>query len=60
MSSIDHTNYIGHVLDDRYQIKSVVGSGGMSRVFLADDLVTRRELAIKMLREELASDESSL
>lgn len=60
MSSIDHTNYIGHVLDDRYQIKSVVGSGGMSRVFLADDLITHRELAIKMLREELASDDAAV
>lgn len=60
MSSIDHTNYIGHILDDRYQIKSMVGSGGMSRVFLADDLVTNRELAIKMLREDLAEDEAAV
>ena len=60
MSSIDHTNYIGHVLNNRYQIKSVVGSGGMSRVFLADDLTSHKEVAIKMLREELANDNTAV
>lgn len=60
MDSIDNKSYIGRVLDDRYRIKSLVGSGGMSRVFLADDLVRGRELAIKMLREEIAQDEESV
>lgn len=60
MSSIENTNYIGRKLDDRYVIKSLVGSGGMSRVFLAEDLVLHRELAIKMLREEIAKDEASV
>jgi serine/threonine-protein kinase len=60
MDSIDNKAYIGRVLDDRYRIKSLVGSGGMSRVFLADDLVRGRELAIKMLREEIARDEESV
>ncbi len=60
MDSIENTAYIGRVLDDRYRIKSLVGSGGMSRVFLADDLVRNRELAIKMLRQEIAEDEDSV
>ena len=60
MDSIENTAYIGRVLDDRYRIKSLVGSGGMSRVFLADDLVRGRELAIKMLRQEIAEDEDSV
>lgn len=60
MSSIDQTNYIGHILDDRYQIKSIVGSGGMSRVFLANDLMNNREIAIKMLREDLAKDAAAV
>ena len=60
MNSIDHTNYIGHVLNNRYRIKSTVGSGGMSRVFLADDLKSHREVAIKMLREELAIDTTAV
>lgn len=52
--------YIGRTLDDRYLISSHVGSGGMSRVFLAEDLVMHREVAIKMLREEIAKDEASV
>lgn len=60
MDSIENKAYIGRVLDDRYRIKSLVGSGGMSRVFLADDLVRGRELAIKMLRQEIAGDADSV
>lgn len=60
MDSIENKAYIGRVLDDRYRIKSLVGSGGMSRVFLADDLVRGRELAIKMLREEISEDADSV
>ncbi|MBQ7828501.1 MAG: serine/threonine protein kinase, partial [Clostridia bacterium] len=57
MDSIENTNYIGKTLDDRYRIKSLVGSGGMSRVFLVDDLLLHRELALKMLREDISKDE---
>ncbi len=60
MSSMENRNYIGKTLDDRYQIKSLVGSGGMSRVYLADDLVMHRELAIKMLREDISQDEAAV
>lgn len=52
--------YIGRTLDDRYLIRSHVGSGGMSRVFLAEDLVMHREVAIKMLREEYAKDQAAV
>ncbi len=60
MDSIENTNYIGRTLDDRYRIKSLVGSGGMSRVFLVDDLVLHRELALKMLREDISKDEAAV
>lgn len=60
MDSIENTNYIGKTLDDRYRIKSLVGSGGMSRVFLVDDLVLHRELALKMLREDISKDEAAV
>lgn len=54
------SSYIGRTLDDRYLIRSHVGSGGMSRVFLAEDLVMHREVAIKMLREETAKDAAAV
>ena len=60
MDSIENTNYIGKTLDDRYRIKSLVGSGGMSRVFLVDDLILHRELALKMLREDISKDEAAV
>ncbi len=60
MSSMENTSLIGQTLDDRYKIKSLVGSGGMSRVYLVDDLVLHRELALKMLREDISEDEAAV
>ena len=40
---------------DRYEIIREVGSGGMARVFLAEDLKHERQVAIKVLRPELSS-----
>lgn len=51
---------IGKVLCGRYQIIEQVGSGGMAIVYLAYDLETGREVAIKMLREEFSDDEDFL
>ncbi len=42
-------------LAGRYTIEREVGSGGMSVVYLADDLKHRRKVAIKVLRPELAA-----
>jgi serine/threonine-protein kinase len=40
-------------LAGRYAIDREVGSGGMARVYLADDLRHRRKVAIKVLKPEL-------
>ena len=40
---------------DRYVVKREVGSGGMATVYLAQDLKHGREVAIKVLRPELAA-----
>ena len=42
-------------LADRYAIREELGSGGMATVYLADDLKHEREVAIKVLRPELAA-----
>lgn len=47
---------IGQVLDRRYQIVRSVGSGGMSVVFEAVDLMNNRTVAVKILKDEMASD----
>ena len=42
-------------LADRYTIERELGSGGMAVVYLADDLRHEREVAVKVLRAELAA-----
>jgi serine/threonine protein kinase/Tfp pilus assembly protein PilF len=43
------------VLGGRYRIEREVGCGGMARVYLAQDLKHARQVAIKVIRPELAA-----
>lgn len=47
----------GHLLNDRYEIKSIIGGGGMANVYLGYDQILNRNVAIKVLRLEYANDE---
>jgi beta-lactam-binding protein with PASTA domain len=49
---------LGKVFNQRYRLKEKIGSGGMADVFLADDLLLGREVAIKVLHAQFASDPS--
>jgi len=44
------------LLADRYQVIRNLGTGGMARVLLAKDLNLQRQVAIKILREDLIED----
>jgi serine/threonine-protein kinase len=47
----------GTLIDDRYQVISRVGSGGMADVYCAEDLQLGRRVAVKVLHERFAEDE---
>ena len=51
--------YIGMLIDERYEIKEILGIGGMAVVFRAYDKREERDIAIKILKEEVLSDESA-
>ncbi len=46
----------GTMVDDRYQIVSRLGSGGMADVFLAEDEQLGRKVALKLLYQRFAED----
>ena len=47
----------GQKINDRYEIIRSIGEGGMANVYLARDLILDREVAVKILRGDLAGDE---
>ena len=47
----------GQKINDRYQIIRLIGEGGMANVYLAYDTILKRDVAIKILRGDLAVDE---
>ena len=49
--------YIGQIFDDRYEILELIGEGGMSIVYKARDQRLNRFVAVKIMRDEMASDE---
>jgi Tol biopolymer transport system component len=52
MSTLDR---LGAALSDKYRIERELGAGGMATVYLAHDLKHDRQVAIKVLRPELAA-----
>ena len=47
----------GQKINDRYQIIRMIGEGGMANVYLAHDTILDRDVAVKILRGDLADDE---
>lgn len=48
--------YIGKLLDNRYEILELIGVGGMARVYKARCHRLNRLVAVKILRDDLAQD----
>nr|WP_281063411.1 Stk1 family PASTA domain-containing Ser/Thr kinase [Lactobacillus colini] len=48
------------MLGGRYKIISVLGEGGMANVYLAEDIILQRKVAVKVLRLDLQKDPQTI
>src|SRR5438876_1305924 len=55
-----YANLVGQTLDKRYKIERKLGEGGMSFVYLATDIATQAQFAIKVLSEALSQDANAM
>lgn len=53
-------NMIGTILDGRYRIEKLVGTGGMSCVFLAYDIKKNAYVAVKVLKPDIAENDEAV
>ena len=49
---------INQLLGDRYKLGEMIGTGGMADVYVAEDIRLARQVAVKVLRSDLARDPS--
>ncbi|MDF1561619.1 MAG: serine/threonine-protein kinase [Deltaproteobacteria bacterium] len=54
---MSRTDLEGTELDGRYRLESLLGDGGMGQVFRATQLSLERTVAVKLLREEVSTDD---
>ena len=47
----------GQKINNRYEIVKSIGEGGMANVYLANDKILNRKVAVKVLRGDLSSDD---
>ena len=60
MSNSDNKEHLQHLIGDDYQLQWIIGHGGMSTVWLADDVHGDREVALKVLRPEFSDNNEFL
>ena len=54
------SSQVGTLLNGRYRLDAQIGAGGMSTVYRAFDTVLERQVAIKLMHREIASDSDQL
>ncbi|NOZ87545.1 MAG: serine/threonine protein kinase [Deltaproteobacteria bacterium] len=53
-------SYIGKLLDGKYRLQSLLGEGGMGKVYLAEHILLGRRVAVKMLRREYSTNKAAV
>jgi len=51
---------IGCVIDERYRVVARIGHGGMAEVYEASDIITKKRMAIKLIREDVMKNPINL
>ncbi|MGX7092666.1 Stk1 family PASTA domain-containing Ser/Thr kinase [Hutsoniella sourekii] len=51
---------IGDKLSNRYQLNSLIGTGGMANVYLGRDLILDRDVAVKVLRFDFQDNKEAI
>ncbi len=51
---------IGNIIDNRYRIESRLGHGGMAEVYEATDIISKKIVAIKLIREDVMKNPINL
>ena len=57
---ISTPSHAGKVINGRYRLITLLGSGSLGLVYLADDIPQRRQVAVKVLHDSLINDEESI
>jgi serine/threonine protein kinase len=57
---LDYSKLVGETLDLRYVVTRKIGEGGMSFVYLADDVIRKESVAIKILSPALSHDRTAM
>ena len=52
--------HIGSLVDGRYRVTARIGHGGMAEVYECNDVITKKSVAIKLIRKDVMDNPVNL